>query len=57
MSQQLPTIDQIIREVTKHQTAISQLNEMIATELQRQQADNVQLRARVTELEKPVKKK
>jgi|FLOH01.1.fsa_nt_gi hypothetical protein len=56
MSQQAPTIDQIIREVTKHQTAISQLNEMIATELQRQQADNVQLRARVAELDKPKKK-
>jgi hypothetical protein len=56
MSQQQPTIDQIIREVTKHQTAISQLNEMIATELQRQQAENVQLRAQVQEATKPKKK-
>lgn len=56
MSQQKPTIDQIIREVTKHQTAISQLNEMLALELQNTMKDNIQLRARVAELDKPKKK-
>jgi len=55
MSQPPPTIDQIIREAHKHMTALSQLLEMLGTELQKAGADNIQLRARVVELEKPVK--
>jgi uncharacterized protein YukE len=55
MAQQPPTIDQVIREAHKHMTALSQLLEMIGTELGKTQAENIQLRARVAELDKPKK--
>lgn len=52
MSNQPPTIDQIIREAHKNMTALSTHLEILGTELQKVMTENVQLRARVAEHDK-----
>jgi len=56
MSQQPPSIDQIYRQYQQASTTQSNIIEMLVDTCTKQATEIVQLRARVTELDKPKKK-